>query len=236
MQANDVGWDPSMIDVHIDFITKLAVIYLSLSALVLVCRICRWWAVLGFSSVTKPHQLRQALNAIEDVDWPRLCALGRRFSRWSLHRGLRQWAHPENVTNINAVELIMRQASEQFRSRWSRETSSVDDLLQWIGTTSLVLAIFSVTEITNLFKGVSYSKSLGTSAAFGSFAQIGSLWITALWLILAMYLTRWCFSARLARQREDWQRFAKAFRIWSGKVAAKATSTPAAPSGVNPIS
>jgi len=212
------------------------VIYLSLSALVLACRICRWWVVLGFSNVTKTHQLRLALNAIEDTDWPRLRAIGRRFSRWSLHRGLRQWAHPENLTNSKAVELIMRQASEQFRSRWSRETSSVDDLLQWIGTTRLVLAIFSVTEITNLFKGVSYSKSLGTSAAFGTFAQIGSLWITGLWLILAMYLAHWCFSARLVRQREGWQRFAKAFRIWSGRIASKTTPTPAAPSGITPIS
>jgi hypothetical protein len=235
MQANEVGWDPATIYVHIDFITRLAVIYLSLTALVLAYRICRWCVVLGFSTVTKTHQLRLALNAIEDTDWPRLRAIGCRFSRWSLHRGLRQWALPENVISRSTVEMIVRQAAEHFRFRWSRETSSIDDLWQWIGTTKLALAIFTVTEITNLFRGASFSKSLGTSVMYGAFAQIGSLWITGLWLILAMYLAHWCFSARLARQREAWQRFEKAFRRWSGTADAKSRSIAPEPGGSNPI-
>jgi hypothetical protein len=234
MQPNEVGWDATMIHAQIDFITKLTVIYLSLTALVLAFRICRWWVVLGFSNVTKTHQLRLALNAIQDADWPQLRAIGRRFSRWSLHRGLRQWAHPENVISRSTVEMIVRQAAEHFRFRWSGETSSIDDLWQWIGTTKLALAIFTITEITNLFRGASFSKSPETSVMYGAFAQIGSLWITGLWLILAMYLAHWCFSARLARQREHWQQFEKAFRNWSGRIAAKTTSTPAAPSGITP--
>lgn len=235
MQANDVGWDPSMIHGQIDLITKIAVIYLSLAALVLACRICRWWAVLGFSNATKTHQLRLALIAIEATDWPRLRSIGRRFSRWSLHRGLRRLAQPETMTDTKAVELVVRQSSEQFRSGWSRETSSVDDLSKWIATTGLVLAIFSVTEITHLLMGSSLSKSLGSSVMYGSFAQIGSLWITGLWLILAMYLARWCFSARLARQRKAWQQFEKAFRRWSATAEAKRSSTVAETSGSDPI-
>jgi hypothetical protein len=234
MQPNEVGWDPTMIDVHIDFITKLAVIYLSVAALVLACRICHWWAVLGFSTVTKTHQLRLALNAIEDTDGPRLRAIGRRFSRWSLHRGLRQWALPENAISRRTVDMIVRQAAEQFHFQWSRETSSVDDLSQWIGTTKLALAILSITEVTNLLTGAAQLRSLGNSVAFGALARIGQLWIVGLWLILAMYLAHWCFSARLARQREGWQRFEKTFRSCSGTTGAKTTSTPAAPSGSNP--
>ena len=231
MQPNEVGWDATMIHAQIDFITKLTVIYLSLTALVLAFRICRWWSVLGFSNAAKTHQLRLALNAIQDADWPRLRAIGRRFSRWSLHRGLRQCALPENVMNRSTIEMIVRQAAEHFRFRWSRETSSIDDLWQWIGTTKLALAIFTVTEITNLFRSASFSKLPGTLVMSGAFAQIGSLWITGLWLILAMYLAHWCFSARLARQREAWRRFEKAFRKWSGTVEATNSSTAVESSG-----
>jgi hypothetical protein len=65
--------------------------------------------------------------------------------------------------------------------------------------TVLILLAYSATEIADEFRGISISKMTGISALSGLLGQMVSMWVVALWFMVALCIASWILGDRLMR-------------------------------------
>jgi|SRR5271170_2669425 len=70
---------------------------------------------------------------------------------------------------------------------------------RWVQLTVLILLAYSATEIAAEFRRISISKMTGISALSGLLGQIVSMWVVALWFMVALCIASWILGDRLMR-------------------------------------
>jgi hypothetical protein len=70
---------------------------------------------------------------------------------------------------------------------------------RWVQLTGLILIAYSATEIADEFRRISISKMTGISALSGLLGQIVSMWVVALWFMVALCIASWILGDRLMR-------------------------------------
>lgn len=90
-------------------------------------------------------------------------------------------------------------ARHQFRGASASIEAALMALRRWVQLTALILVAYSATEIADLLRGISATKMTGISALSGGLAQIVSMCVVALWLIVALSIADWILSRRLMR-------------------------------------
>ncbi len=70
---------------------------------------------------------------------------------------------------------------------------------RWVQMTVLILLAYSATEIADEFRRISISKMTGISALSGLLGQIVSMWVVALWFMVALCIASWILGDRLMR-------------------------------------
>ena len=70
---------------------------------------------------------------------------------------------------------------------------------RWVQLTVLILLAYSATEIADEFRRISISKMTGISALSGLLGQIVSMWVVALWFMVALCIASWILGDRLMR-------------------------------------
>ena len=97
--------------------------------------------------------------------------------------------------------------NDRFEPSYARVQAAVSSLRKWSQLTVLVLLAYSATELGSLFTGISLSKMTGVSALAGEWAEIFSMWKFASWFLVALCLSSWFLSNRLARYDDAVSRF-----------------------------
>jgi hypothetical protein len=93
-------------------------------------------------------------------------------------------------------------AQRPFEVAYTRMQVALTATRNWAQLTMLILLAYSASEITDLLRGISLSKMIGTSALSGSLARIFSMWTAALWFMVVLWLANWILSDRLARSAD----------------------------------
>jgi hypothetical protein len=91
---------------------------------------------------------------------------------------------------------------QPFEVAYRRIQVALTAARKWVQLTVLVLLAYSATEFTDIRRGISSSKMIGTSAVSGSLAQIFSMWTAGLWFLAALCVASWILSDRLARSAD----------------------------------
>ncbi len=100
-------------------------------------------------------------------------------------------------------------AKQPFEIAYTRMQVALTAVKKWGQVTVLILLAYSASEITDLLRGISASKMIGTSALSGSLARIFSMWTVALWFMGALWLANWILSDRLARSADIQSTFSR---------------------------